>query len=345
MMRKKTPIIPLMLVLGFVLQFPESSVAANVDAGGFDLMPMPAKITPAEGKHRVTDGFYVAGDASPAARAFKAASRFMFRLSGRTGFFFKQDFLLTQAMSDQASLVYKYEKAGKLEPFEDESYTLTIGPEKIALTAKTDIGILRGLETLLQLLAADDPGYYFPCLEVQDRPRFTWRGLLIDAGRHFVPVDVIKRNLDGMAAVKLNVLHWHLTEDQGFRVESQDLPEAPSARLGRLLLHPGPDPGRHRLRRGPRHPGHARVRHPRPFDELARRPIPSSPARPGPTPSSGISASSARRSTPPTRSVYGFFDRFFKEMAGLFPDPYLHIGGDENNGDQWNANPAIQASS
>ena len=196
MMRKRTLIIRLMLVLAFVLQIPGSSVAANIDAREFDLMPMPAKITPGDGKHRVTDDFYVAGDASPAARAFKAASRFMFRLSGRIGLFFKQDFLLNQAGRDQASLVYKYEKAGKLEPFEDESYTLTIGPEKIALTANTDIGILRGLETILQLLAADDQGYYFPCLEVQDGPRFTWRGLMIDAGRHFMPVDMVKRTLE-----------------------------------------------------------------------------------------------------------------------------------------------------
>ncbi|MCJ7644154.1 MAG: beta-N-acetylhexosaminidase family protein, partial [Candidatus Aminicenantes bacterium] len=149
MMRKKTPIIPLMLVLGSVLQFPGSSVAANVGARGFDLMPMPAKVVPAEGKHRVMEGFYVAGATGPAARAFKAASRFMFRLSGRTGLFFKQDFFLTQAASEPAALVYKYEKAGKLEPFEDEAYNLSIRPDKIELTARTDIGVLRGLETLL----------------------------------------------------------------------------------------------------------------------------------------------------------------------------------------------------
>ena len=132
------------IVMAGLLMVPVRAGQAMAGTNGFDLMPMPAKITPAEGKHRITDGFYVAGDASPAARAFKAASRFMFRLSGRTGFFFKQDFLLNQAVSDQASLIFKSERAGKLEPFEDESYTLTIGPEKIALGAKTDIGVLRG---------------------------------------------------------------------------------------------------------------------------------------------------------------------------------------------------------
>ena len=90
----------------------------------------------------------------------------------------------------------------------------------ILLKAKTDIGAVRGLETFLQLLSVDDQGYYFPGIKVEDQPRFSWHGLLIDACCHFMPVDVIKRNLDGMAAVKLNVLHWHLSEDQGFRVES-----------------------------------------------------------------------------------------------------------------------------
>ena len=86
------------------------------------------------------------------------------------------------------------------------------------------MGALRGIETFLQLLEGDRQGYFIPSVRIQDKPRFPWRGLLIDAGRHFEPVEVIKRNLDGMAAVKLNVLHWHLTEDQGFRIESKRYP-------------------------------------------------------------------------------------------------------------------------
>ncbi len=67
--------------------------------------------------------------------------------------------------------------------------------------------------------------YFIHGVEIQDKPRFPWRGLMIDASRHFMPVDVIKRNLDGMAAVKLNVLHWHLSDDQGFRVECKSFPK------------------------------------------------------------------------------------------------------------------------
>jgi hexosaminidase len=329
------------IVMAGLLMVPVRAGQAMAGTNGFDLMPMPAKITPAEGKHRITDGFYVAGDASPAARAFKAASRFMFRLSGRTGFFFKQDFLLNQAASDQASLIFKSERAGKLEPFEDESYTLTIGPEKIALGAKTDIGVLRGLETLLQLLAADDRGYYFPCLEVQDGPRFTWRGLMIDAGRHFMPVDMVKRTLDGMAAVKLNVFHWHLTEDQGFRVECKTYPKL------HLLGSDGfyytqdqiKDVIAYAADRGIRVmpefdiPGHSTSWFAA-FPEYASGSGPYTVER-----KFGVFVPTFN---PTEEKTYKFFDGFLKEMAGLFPDPYLHIGGDEVEGGEWKTNPAIQ---
>jgi hexosaminidase len=87
------------------------------------------------------------------------------------------------------------------------------------------VGALRGLETLLQLLDADRNGYFFPGVQIEDQPRFPWRGLLIDVARHFQTMEVLKRNLDAMAAVKMNVLHWHLTEDQGFRVESKKFPK------------------------------------------------------------------------------------------------------------------------
>lgn len=108
---------------------------------------------------------------------------------------------------------------------ENESYQVEISDKQATLLAPTVVGALRGLETLLQLIDADRDGYYLPGVRIQDQPRFPWRGLLIDVGRHYEPIEVLKRNLDAMAAVKLNVLHWHLTEDQGFRVESKKFPK------------------------------------------------------------------------------------------------------------------------
>ncbi len=104
---------------------------------------------------------------------------------------------------------------------EDESYELTVTDSAAKLTAPTSLGVLRGLQTFLQLVQITPEGFAAPAVTIKDQPRFPWRGTMIDVSRHFIPIDVLKRNVDGMAAVKMNVLHWHLSDDQGFRVESK----------------------------------------------------------------------------------------------------------------------------
>src|SRR5262249_50733712 len=145
------------------------------------------------------------------------------RLERRTGLMFTRG-LAKEAAG--ASLMIICNGAGLRVPAleEDESYALDVSSQLAVLRANTVVGILRGLETVLQLLSGDADGYFIPGVDIQDIPRFRWRGLMIDVGRHFEPIEVIKRNLDGMAAVKLNVFHWHLTEDQGFRIESKKYP-------------------------------------------------------------------------------------------------------------------------
>ncbi len=332
-----------LLSLGsFAGAFPAPQAPASAPTGLRALMPVPESVTPRDGRFRIDEGLAIGGPGASTSRSFKAAARFMSRLAGRTGLFLKQDFLASQKPAGDGGIRYTYEREGRLLPNEDESYTLSVAADGIALSAKTDIGVLRGLETLLQLLSADGAGYYFPGCEISDRPRFTWRGLLIDVGRHFHPVDVIKRNLDGMAAVKLNVLHWHLTEDQGFRVESKVFPRLHE--LGsdglfytqteiRDVIAYAADRG---IRVMPEFdlPGHSTswfVAYP----EFASAPGPYTIER-----RFGVFGPAFN---PADERIYPFFDAFFKEMAGLFPDPYLHIGGDEVEGHQWDANPAIQA--
>ena len=108
---------------------------------------------------------------------------------------------------------------------EDESYSLSVTASGAEIDAVGEVGAMHGLETLIQLVQPSGSGYVIPAVAIHDTPRFRWRGLMIDCGRHFEPVAVIERNLDGMAAVKLNVFHWHLTGDQGFRMESRIYPK------------------------------------------------------------------------------------------------------------------------
>src|SRR5262245_53649341 len=306
-----------------------------------NLMPTPADARFQPGKLAVEKSFSVAVRGHNDRRLEAGINRAVRRLEGRTGMEMRRG-LVTDAES--ATLAVECREAGQSVPSlnEDESYSLEVSDRQATLKAPTVIGALRGLETFLQLLESDRDGYYIPRVKIQDSPRFRWRGLLFDSSRHFQPVEVIKRNLDGMAAVKLNVFHWHLTDDQGFRIESKKHPKLTG--MGSDGLFYTQDQAReiiaYAAERGIRVvpefdlPGHATswvVGYP----ELASAPGPYQIERqPGifdPT-------------LDPTREeVYQFLDVFFGEMAGLFPDEYIHIGGDENEGKQWDRNPQIQA--
>ncbi|HEX2960732.1 MAG TPA: family 20 glycosylhydrolase [Ignavibacteriales bacterium] len=306
-----------------------------------NLMPMPAKISLSEGKFRLTPEFAMSVKGSPNERLYPYATRILRRLSGRTGLFFQQDFITRASQSDTVSFYINCQRPGEVKLNEDESYTLEVTPGKVTLNATDDLGALRGLETFVQLLSVDQDGYYIPCLKIEDNPRFQWRGLMMDAARHFMPVDVVKRNIDGMAAVKMNVFHWHLSDDQGFRVELKTIPELTKISSDGLyytqeeireVLQYANDRG---IRVIPEFdiPGHS-TSYLAAFPELASAPGPFKVERRW-----GVFDPTFN---PTIEATYTFFDKFFAEVTKIFPDPYMHIGGDENNGKQWNTNPEIQ---
>jgi hexosaminidase len=302
-----------------------------------NLMPMPASVQPASGSLPITQSFSVSvtGGHDPALEA--GVQRFITQLSRQTGIPFRSK------TSGAATLTVHAEKG--LEAVqklgEDESYQLTISESGAQLTAPTTLGVLHGLQTFLQLVAITPSGFAAPAVTIKDQPRFPWRGLLIDVSRHFIPIDVLKRNLDGMETVKMNVLHWHLSDDQGFRVESKVFPKL--AGMGseghyytqaeiRDFISYAHDRG---IRVVPEFdtPGHSRswfVGYP----ELAS----------GDGPFSVESENAPSSVTDPTREeTYKFMDKFVEEMGKLFPDAYFHIGGDEVDGKFWDSNSKIQA--
>ncbi|NOU18491.1 MAG: family 20 glycosylhydrolase [Bacteroidales bacterium] len=305
-----------------------------------NLMPWPAEIKIVEGQFVVDKNLKIGVEGNPNKRFHPNLVRFIQQLSKRTTIPFDRDSVLVSPVD--ASMVIKISRPGIVKLGEDESYTLKIDNNKILITSQTELGAMHCLQTLLQLLERNKESFYFQQLEINDKPRFAWRGLMIDGCRHFIPVEVIKRNIDAMSMVKLNVLHWHLSEDQGFRVESKACPKL------HLMGSNGEYYTQEQIKdvisyaneRGIRVmpefdiPGHATawmVGYP----ELA-------------------SASCSYKVEkffgvfdptidPTKKETYKFFDKFFKEMSHLFPDEYMHIGGDENNGVQWNKNPNIQA--
>ena len=188
------------------------------------LMPMPASVQMKTGQ-LVIDPTFTVGIIGPSeARLLRSVDLFLDDLRRQTGMT-SLDMKVTDAA--HARLVVRSQGSSKdvQELGEDESYSLEISSAGATLGAATPLGVMRGLQTFLQLVQNTSDGFAAPTVAIQDKPRFPWRGLMIDVSRHFIPLDVLKRNLDGMAAVKMNVFHWHLSDNQGFRVESKKFPK------------------------------------------------------------------------------------------------------------------------
>jgi len=248
---------------------------------------------------------------------------------------------------------------------DDESYQLQINPGTspansaatqqtspnaiIQLSAKTSTGVLYGLMTLSQLLRCEQGAAVcqVPAVRISDQPRFGWRGLLLDSARRFIPLADIRRTLDGMAAAKLNVLHWHLTDDQAWRLESTAYPKLQQHSAQgeyyrqqevRALVQYAAARG---IRVVPELdvPGHAWAIG-QAYPELLAWPDGEAVKVLPPQRGFGVFPAVLDPSKP---AVWQFLTTLIQEWTALFPDAYLHIGGDEVKPDHWLASSAVRA--
>jgi len=322
----------LLLLFGDTPVRGQSPVALNV-------MPLPAQFELGSGSLKIDGGFTYAFAGFRDARLERAGQRFLATLSEQTGIVFGH----SPADPAKTALLITTDHDSKpvQELGEDESYTLEVSSSGAKLHAATTLGTLHGLATFLQLVSVSADGFAATAVSIQDQPRFPWRGLMIDVARHFIPLRVIERNLDGLEAVKMNVFHWHLSDNEGFRVESKKFPKLQEFGSDgqfytqeeiREVLAYARDRG---IRVVPEFdmPGHSTawfVGYPEyasgsgPY-QLERKWGVFDPAM-----------------DPTNEKTYKFLNEFLGEMAKLFPDQYLHIGGDEVNGKEWDANPKIQ---
>ncbi len=339
------PRFPLCLFLAALLLSATSarprSASHAPSAARFQLMPVPAAMVPADGKLVIDGSLRVALTGYTEPRLTHAAARFLLRLQGRTGIPLAAE---PSKAPETSRIVIRCGGPGeKVQSVRaDESYNLVVTPEQVLLEAPSPLGVMHGLETLLQLVALDTESFHFPAVSIQDRPRFPWRGLLIDVARHWQPVEVILRNLDAMAAFKMNVFHWHLSEDQGFRMESKRFPKLHGRGSDGLYYTQAQvrEVVAYARERGIRvipefdMPGHTASWFAG-YPELASAPGPYAIER-----GWGV----FDPCMDPTREqLYTFLDAFLAEITPLFPDAYWHIGGDEVNGRQWNSNSRIAA--
>ncbi|ELZ5940713.1 family 20 glycosylhydrolase [Providencia stuartii] len=248
-----------------------------------------------------------------------------------------------QAKNSHAPIkIFIEKKVAELPAIEmDESYQIITDDNGATIKAATRFGAMRGMETLLQLIQTDGENTFVPLLSINDNPRFSWRGVMLDSSRHFLPINDILRQIDGMAAAKFNVFHWHLTDDQGWRFESLRYPKL------QQLASDGQYYTQDQMRqvveyakeRGIRvvpeidFPGHA---------SAIAVAYPELISAAGPYQMQRHWGVHPPLLNPTQESVYQFTDALIGELATIFPDEYIHIGGDEVDPTQWQNNPSIQ---
>jgi hexosaminidase len=301
-------------------------------------MPLPAQVKPGDGVFLVTNGFGITLQGFQEPRLERAKQRFLNMLSKQTGIP-----LWREAVLNQPSFFIntKGPSAAVQQVDEDESYHLQISATEVHLEAANPLGVLHGLQTFLQLVRITPRGFVVPAMTIDDQPRFLWRGLMLDVSRHFQPLDVVYRTLDGMEAVKMNVFHWHLSDNQGFRVESKVSP---------LLQEKGSDGLFYTQEQIRDVIAYARDRGIRVMPEFEMPGHATAWFVGYPDLASGSGPYNIERkwgvfdpAMDPTRdSTYSFLDALIGEMAALFPDAYFHVGGDENDGKEWDRNSRIQ---
>lgn len=314
---------------------PEPPPISPEDRTQITIMPLPAELKLKDGFLLVNPNFGHRVNTPESERLEKIINRFYTQLSKHTN--------LEIVPKKGKTLEINVEKSGHPYPTinEDESYHLNVTKTKIELNANSEKGVHYGLETLLQLVKSNEGNWGILSVKISDSPRFPWRGLMIDVSRHWIPKEVILRNLDAMASMKLNVFHWHLSDYQGFRVASKVFPKLhemgsegdyyTQADIVEVVAYAA-DRG---IRVVPEFdvPGHATswlVGYP----ELA--------SAPGPYELETRFGIATPVLDPTKEHTYEFLDQFIAEMATLFPDDYFHIGGDEVNPNDWNENKEIQ---
>ncbi|XP_044211728.1 beta-hexosaminidase subunit alpha isoform X1 [Thunnus albacares] len=230
-------------------------------------------------------------------------------------------------------------------PNEDSSerYNLSVSARRASLHAETVWGAVRGLETFSQLVYQDDFGSYFVNkTEIEDFPRFQFRGILLDTSRHYLPVQAILKTLDAMAYSKFNVFHWHIVDDPSFPYQSRTFPDLSSKGAFHSMTHIYTQSDVRRVI------SYARLRGIRVLPEFDS---------PGHTKSWGKGQSNLLTPcykwgtpsgtfgpvNPALPSTYQFMERLFKEVSSVFPDSYIHLGGDEVDVSCWRSNPYVQA--
>ena len=317
-----------------------SPLAAAEPAASPPLLPLPASVIPAKGKFRIG-----AAPAIFAPPGDEGAHRASMWLTGGL-------LMGARSASEGQGRIRFVRKPG----FAKEGYRLEVKPRGVTISASDDAGLFYGAVTFWQLAAGAEDNE-IPAMTIEDSPRFAWRGLMLDSARHFQSPAFVKSLIDWMAAHKLNRLHWHLVDDQGWRIEIRKYPRLTEVGAWRT---PATAPGAPPLPRTGGYYTQAEIREIvayaadrhvtiMPEIEMPGHALSAIRAYPalgvGPSPPPGVESDWGvfpwlYNVAEPT---FAFLEDVLTEVTELFPSTFIHVGGDEAVKDQWIASPQVQA--
>ncbi len=341
---------------------PPPAAIAQAGAALPAIVPRPASLTPAAGRFTLAPNTVIWTDRATAPIGRQLAVW----LGVPTGFALP---VRTSGTPAGARIVLRLDSA--LARLSDEGYVLDVRPGRVTVRAPKPAGVFYGVQTIRQLLPPEifreakvvGVAWTMPALTIEDSPRFTWRGGHLDVARHFMPKEFVKKYIDLLALHKMNTFHWHLTEDQGWRLEIRKYPRLTAVGAWRretVIGRQQPDSADWRFD-GTRHGGYY-------TQDDAREIVAYAAARfvtvvpeiemPGHAVAAIAAYPELGVTGQPTEVAtrWGVYDnilnaepatiRFMQdvltEVLELFPGRYIHIGGDEADKTQWRASPRIQ---
>ena len=339
-------------------------LAANETESPLALVPQPVKVERGKGVLQLNAGTRIVVEAADA-EARNVAEQLAERLKRGAGL----DLRIESKGSGPAIVLTRKDANPALGP---EGYTLTVKPEGVVISAVKGAGWFYGMQTLLQLLppqvfgtnkATEAKSLAVPAVRITDQPRFAWRGIMVDSCRHFFPPEDIKRWIGLMAMHKFNTLHWHLTDDQGWRIQIRKYPrltEVGSQRASSPVPGQPYDSADHQPYGGfytqeeirdivacakarfitvipeIEMPGHAAAAIAA-YPQLGNQDVPN--YQPEVKTTWGVHYYTFA----PSEETFAFLGDVMAEVSGLFPEaPFIHVGGDECPKDQWNQSPFVK---
>jgi hexosaminidase len=353
---------------------PFLAATALADTNGLALIPEPQKVQQLDGTFTLTPFTTIYADRP----SLKTAELLAERLRQSTGYPLEVHWKMSSSAPENAIWLTTKNANSQLGA---EGYDLTVAVNGVVIRAPTQAGLFYGDQTLLQLLPPEifstnvvNVDWTTPCVQIEDWPRFQWRGLMLDVSRHFYNKAEVEALLDEMSLYKLNRFHWHLVDDQGWRIEIKKYPLLTQIGAwrdqlnfvrpdGQLHAHPawikpGPDKyapdrsyGGFYTQKDIREiVAYAAARHIMivPEIEMPGHSSAALSAYPqfsvgGATPPDGIPRKPPGIYDPSNEGTYVFLDNILSEVFKLFPGPYVHVGGDEVQKKYWHNSPACQA--